>query len=132
MNFRIIDYSKAAFGSALPHRRGGKFVLIRNDEMEYLLLSPGILSKHHATILERFCELNDIEGKYVTKPSHFVFREPGWEIMGGGEWTIDDEDKVLHLFGKSVSYGKFFAEGLRVNIQKISSMAGYRLMIDGK
>ena len=132
MNFKFIDYSNAAFGSAVPHCHGGIFVLIRDDETAYLVLSPRNLSKHHAPILERFCELNDLEGKYVSKPSLFVFRESGWEILGGGEWTIDDQGKVLHLFGKSVAYGRFLSEGLIDKIQKIQELKKYKINIDSR
>ena len=129
---RLIDYSTAALGLTLPPCRGGKFVLIRDEETEYLVLSPAILSKHHATILERFAAENEIEGMYLKRPFHYVFREPGWDVFGGGEWMIDEKRMVLHLFGKSVTYGKFHAEELIRNIQKIPKMGKYKIIIDGR
>jgi hypothetical protein len=80
----------------LPERRHGKFIQIRSDETEYLLLSPGDLSAYHANIVELFFSEKQIEGMYNGKQDYYEINAPGWKIIGGGMWAINETEKILY------------------------------------
>lgn len=120
MSFHFIDYSSVYFTTIAkkptPSQRGGKFVQIINHSTkdEYLVLSPKELSIYHANIVERFCMLNgNIPGSYNTKKDFFEIQDPDWEVIGGGVWAIDEENKSLTLGGESKMYGTFHGSNLQ-------------------
>lgn len=136
--FELIDYStvfyKTIAKKPMPEKRGGKFIQIRNEEKktEYLVLSPSELSSFHANIVERFCLLKGIEGVYTTKKmDRYEIQDPEWVIVGGGKWSIDDNEKRLVLFDNSGVYGKFDAKGLRKKILDTGKLPGYEITIIG-
>jgi len=136
MSFFIIDYSFVYFENimkvSIPPKRDGKFVQIINEveQKEYLALSPRELSTYHASIVERFCRLNNIDGQYNSKRDIFYISNPGWEVSGGGMFTIDDTEMVLRLYGESAAYGKFPADGLKYRIGSSGQLQGYNLIIE--
>ena len=54
----FIDYTPLYYATiakaAMPPVISGKFVQIRNESTEYLVLSPKEFTKYHANIVERF------------------------------------------------------------------------------
>jgi len=135
MKFKIIDYSDIYFKTIskadVPSNRGGKFIQIRNEDAEYLVLSPEGLSSFHANIVGRFCLLNGIEGKYTTKKmDKYEIHDPEWIIVGGGKWVIGEKEKRFHLFAESLAYGKFDLHGLRKKILSTEKLAGFQVKID--
>lgn len=134
MEFRLLDYSSVHFGTGkkgpLPVKRKGKFVQIRDGDVEYMVLSPAGLSAYHANIVERFCLGEQIEGVYRTgKMDDFKVHDAGWDIVGGGYWQIDDAEKRLSLSGSSQVYGRFDSAGLAKRILSHDEMAGYDVHI---
>lgn len=134
--FELIDYSavfyKTIAKKPMPEKRGGKFIQIRNEEAEYLVLSPSVLSSFHANIVERFCLLKGIDGSYTTKrKDRFEIHDPEWHIIGGGKWSIDDAEKRLVLSDNSGVYGKFDEKGLRKKILDTGKLIGYEVKIIG-
>ena len=120
---KLIDYSQVYYSvlnkQPVPARRKGKFVYLINiaSVEEFLILSPIELSKYHATIVERFCQLNAIEGRYTTaKRDYFEIHDSDWTIMGGGYWEIDDTVKTIVLNGCSQAYGSCDLKDLRAKI----------------
>ncbi|MEW6110452.1 MAG: hypothetical protein AB1632_15005 [Nitrospirota bacterium] len=97
MRFFIIDYSEIHYKSkgkdTPPARRRGKFIQIRKDKTEYLVLSPGDFTAYHANIAEKFFSQNEIEGTYNNKRDHYEIRNPDWDIVGGGMWSINEKEK---------------------------------------
>ncbi|HWR59158.1 MAG TPA: hypothetical protein VN328_09745 [Thermodesulfovibrionales bacterium] len=85
MKFTLNEYSEIYFKTIcktnVPPERGGKFVQIENDDTEFLVLSPAGLSSFHASIVESFCMLHKIRGKYITKRlDNYEIVDPGWII----------------------------------------------------
>ena len=131
MDFRIVDYSATFFPGELPASRQGKFLqLVRDGETELLVLSPYGQSKFHAQILERYCMLNGIEGRFVRKPELFATAGTDVEVVGGGHWSLDEPDARLLLFGESKVYGRFDAEGLPEKVRGLPEYARYRVVVE--
>jgi hypothetical protein len=139
MSFTFIDYSATYFTAIakqpIPAKRSGKFVQIINHPTndEYLVLSPRELSVYHANIVERFCALNGaIQGSYNAKSDYFEIHDPDWEVIGGGMWELDEEEKTLSLAGASKMYGEFDGAGLKQKIQADATMSGYAVCIGNR
>lgn len=132
--FIFLDYSeiyyRAIGKTSIPDKRLGKFVQIRNDGTEYLVLSPKGLSVYHANIVERFLTRRKISGKYNGKGDHYEIKGEGWEVLGGGMWAINETDRLLHLSGSSQAYGQYDRSGLREKIETVEKLSGYRVLID--
>jgi len=132
--FILLDYSEIYYReigkTSVPDKRLGKFVQIRNNGTEYLVLSPKGLSVYHANIVERFFTHRKVRGNYNGKGDHYVIGEDGWQILGGGIWAINDTGRLLHLSGTSQAYGQYDREGLREKIETVERLSGYRILID--
>lgn len=131
MDFRIVDYSAAYYADGLPGSRQGKFLqLILGGETELLVLSPYELSKFHAQILERYCMLNEIEGRFVRNPELFAATGDDIEVVGGGHWMVDEPNARILFFGESKVYGRFDAEGLSRKVRGLPEYAKYQVVIE--
>jgi hypothetical protein len=132
--FTFLDYSeiyyRAIGKTSIPDKRLGKFVQIRNNEKEYLVLSPKGLSVYHANIVERFFTQRKIKGNYNSKGDYYEIDENGWVVLGGGIWAISETDRLLHLSGSSQAYGQYDRRGLRERLEEVEEMSGYRIVID--
>lgn len=132
--FIFLDYSETHYREvgkeSIPDKRIGKFVQIRNNDTEYLVLSPKGLSVYHANIVERFFAERSISGDYNGKGDHYQITEDGWKVIGGGIWAINETDRLLHLSGSSQAYGQYDRRGLGEKIKEIEDMSGYRIVID--
>lgn len=132
--FKLIDYSEEHFMSSgkkhLPEKRAGKFLQIRHKDSEYLVFSPGELSKYHADIAERFFARKGINGSYNRKRDYYEISDPEWEIAGGGLWKMDADNRTLHLSGSSQAYGRYDRRGLKERILALKGMSGYLLEIE--
>lgn len=131
MKFKWIDFSDTYYRlimkQLIPLQRSGKFVQLENDEAEFLILSPKELSVFHANIIERFCNLYEVKGYYNKNFNMYTISNPEWDILGGGEWEIDEEQKQLYLFGTSLAYGQFCGSNLKNNINLVSDLDGYEI-----
>ncbi len=130
MEFRLIDFSPILYRKSVPAARGGKFLqLVEDGEIELLILSPYELSKYHAQILERYCMLNDIEGRFVKKPDYFQVTAADIEIIGGGHWKIDESLRRLVLTGESTMYRRFNPEGLAEKVRALPRYGSYLIVV---
>ena len=134
MPFHLIDYSEVWYRrlakTSLPDIRSGKFVQIRNDEDEYVVLSPPELSKYHATIVERFCELRGIRGEYNPKRDYYFVKDSEWVVIGGGFWQLDTTRRTLRLSGASTAYGRFDNENLLKNIKAVDPWMDFTVTVE--
>ena len=130
----FIDYSEKYFRdiakTTVPDRRAGKFVQIRNNDMEYFVFSPKELTPYHADLVERFCAEKRLEGSYNEKNKSFIIHEPAWVVAGGGKFEIDKTEKLIRIYDNSMAYGRFDSEGLREKILSISGMSDYKVLIE--
>jgi|GEM_PF-465141 len=133
----VLDFSDEFFrrkGERIPQRRGGKFVVMRDDnrKWDYLVLSPAAQSIYHADIVERFCQQEHfrISGFMLKKNNYFVIRDPDWSVAGGGRWDWLDTEKRLRLFGSSQAYGATALGSLKKRLAKVPEMAGCRIELE--
>jgi hypothetical protein len=103
---------------------------MRKGDSEYLLLSPAENSAYHANIIERFCSEMGLQGRYNGKRDFFDVREPEWEVVGGGLWTMDEDAKSLSFSGASQGYGQYDRRGLREKIFSVTGMSEYDIAVD--
>jgi len=119
----LVDYSHDYYNRLLkqpvPASRSGKFVHVINldSHEEFLILAPVDLSRYHATIVERFCRQNDIQGRYISaRRDDFKILDPAWQVQGGGFWEINGGEQSIRLYGFSQAYGGCDLENLRATI----------------
>jgi len=130
MSFRTVDFSSVQYPDGIPAVRQGKFLhLVVGGEDELLVLSPYELSTFHAQILERYCVLNGVEGRFIRKPELYEVVGADIEIIGGGHWKLDEAQLLLTLFGESTIYGKFGVEGLQRKVQDLLEYENYKILI---
>ncbi|NOZ25565.1 MAG: hypothetical protein GXO94_05690 [Nitrospirae bacterium] len=134
MKIEFTDFSDVYYGTisreTKPGKRKGKFVQLRNENTEHIVLSPIQLSPFHANIIERFCLANGIRGRYTgDKMERFVIEHPGWKVIGGGHWEMDDGEKRLVLGGASYVYGRFDGSGLSERLGTVDALNGYSVVI---
>ena len=130
MAFRIVDFSPVQYPDGVPALRQGKFVhLVEGEEEELLVLSPYELSVFHAQILERYCRLSGLEGRFIRKSEIYEVIGSDIEIIGGGHWKLDEAQLKLALFGESTIYGKFGVKDLREKVQGLSEYKNYEVAI---
>ncbi len=135
MSFDLIDYSEHYFircaEEPVPANRAGKFVQIRDEcnDREYLVLSPAKFSLYHANIVERFCELNELDGFWNSGRTSYTIADDLWSVTGGGRWAIDSGEKTLELGSSSKAYGRFDSRDLKIKILSLEAMKGYGISI---
>ena len=134
MAIELIDYTQLYYAAIaktdVPPVIEGKFVQIRNESMEYLVLSPKEFTKYHANIVERFCLDRGIEGSYDPERKRYDIYDQEWIIVGGGKFEIDAIKKTVRLYDDSMAYGKFDTRGLPEKINSIPAYSGYAVVVD--
>ena len=132
MQLNVVDYSEVYFQlmreTAIPSRRGGKFIVVRNGTQRYAVFSPRGLSTYHANIVERFLQSQGIQGRYNPKGDEFHFNSPDWEIEGGGHWEIDETKPVLRISGASLAYGGFNGPALAAELRLARAFDGIEIV----
>jgi len=127
MELTLIDYSNQYFSSP-PRQRRGKFIQVLSEDTEYIVMSPREQSTFHANIAERFFSSLGVRGQYNHKRDNFRIGHPGWTILGGGHWELDEDAGKLTLSGLSMAYGRFQSSGgLAVRLEKL--LPGYRVSV---
>ena len=89
-----------------------KFVLIQRPEE--MVVVVGLVSEYpyHATLVQRFCDINGIPSGWVKKPDLAEIYDPSVRIQGGGYIMIDRSKRQMKLYGRSTAYGAFDPEKL--------------------
>jgi len=130
----VIDYAEKYYQdrakTAMPEKRSGKFVQVRNNETEYLVFSPKEFTPYHAGLVEQFCKEKGLKGVYDTKNKRFDIQEPAWIVVGGGKFERDDREKHIRLYDNSMAYGRFDSKGLRGKILSAAGMSDYTVQIE--
>jgi hypothetical protein len=125
----LVDYSEAYFthilGRGIPPLRVGKFVQVRTKRSEHIVLAPKGFTTYHADIVERFADSRSLLGMMNKADMFYEIIEPGWWVVGGGYWQIEDERKQLKLGSDSKAYGRFDRETLEDR-----SLGGYQVVME--
>ena len=128
----IEDYTRVYFETlkqrSTPPVYEGKFVHIVGPIEEFLVLSPVILSKYHASIVERFCHTHQ-EAAFRLAGADGRFTTPGWDIRGGGRFRLDHVQRLLELWGSSKAYGSFDGEALRSRVKSAAGWTQYSIRL---
>ena len=128
MEIELVDYSEAYFvhilGRRIPPLRDGKFVQIRTKGREPNVIEPRDFATYHADIVERFADSRSLLGVMNKADMFYEIIEPGWWVVGGGYWQIEDELMQLKLGSDSKAYGRFDRETL-----KSTSLGGYKVVM---
>lgn len=134
MKVVFVDYSELYYQeiakTAMPEKRTGKFIQIRNNDTEYLVFSPTEYTPYHADLAERFCREKGLKGSFDRKNKCYVISDPAWGIAGGGKFEIDNTEKQIRLYDNSMAYGRFDRRGLKEKILAIVSMSDYKALIE--
>jgi hypothetical protein len=134
MTMVFIDYSPLYYREIAktgpPSVIEGKFVQIRNESTEYLVLSPKSFTKYHANIVERFCLDNGLEGSYHDAGKRYILADRSWTISGGGKYAINTTQKTVRLYDESQAYGKFTAQGLRDTLLSLPEFSGFTVQVE--
>jgi len=132
--FELLDFSDDFFrqkGEAIPPKRGGKFVVMRDEpgRAEYLVLSPVGHCLYHTDIVERFCRLERfrIDGMRLPKSGGFVINDPDWSVVCGGRWERNEEEKRLRIYGSSQAYPPCRLASLKKRIAGLPAMDGWEI-----
>lgn len=116
--FFLVDFS-----SSVPPEDSlsGLFVQLRARDEEFVVLSVPALDSNHSAIVERFCARMLLP--FETVCDHGLYRrqvgEPGWTVVGGGNWRRDEDAGCVELSGHSPAYGPFDPDGLQENLRAI-------------
>lgn len=134
MKIVLTDYSEVYYSTVaktgVPEKWSGKFVQIRNDDTEYLVISPQELTPYHADLVERFCLENDISGTLDPAKKRYDIHDPSWTVAGGGKFEIDKTNKSIRLYDNSMAYGRFESRGLREKVRRIAQFSDFEIMIE--
>ena len=134
MAIELIDYTQLYFTAIaktdVPPVIIGKFVQIRNESMEYLVLSPKDFTKYHADIVERFCLDKGIEGSYDPDRKRYDIFDQEWDIVGGGKFEIDATKQTIRFYDESMVYGRFDSRGLPEKLSSFPPFSGFSVMLD--
>lgn len=129
INYAPLYYREIA-KTGIPPVIEGKFVQIRNESAEYLVISPKELTKYHANIVERFCLDKRLEGYYDPERKRYTIADRAWTISGGGKYVIDTAQKTVRLYDESQAYGKFLNQGLPDKMLSLPDFAGFTVQIE--
>jgi hypothetical protein len=136
MNIELIDYTRlyytAIVKTEVPLVVFGKFVQIRTESMEYLVLSPKEFTAYHANIVERFCLDKGIEGSYDTERKRYDMYDQAWIVVGGGKFESDTKKQIIRFYDNSLAYGKFDTRGFLEKVSSLPAYSGYTVELDSK
>jgi hypothetical protein len=134
MAIELIDYTQLYYTAIaktdVPPVIIGKFVQIRNESLEYLVLSPKEFTKYHANIVERFCLDEGLEGGYDPDRKRYDIYDQEWDIVGGGKFEIDTTKQTIRFYDDSMAYGKFDSRGLPEKVSSLPAFSGFAVVLD--
>ncbi len=134
MTVYFIDYTSLYYKEIakvpIPSANTGKFVRIRSESTDYLVLAPKEFTKYHANIVERFCSDMGIEGNYDAEGKRYDITDRSWSVDGGGKYEIDRNIKAIKLYDNSMAYGKFDRAWLKVTVRSLPEFSGFSVQIE--
>jgi hypothetical protein len=129
-NFLVFYTSPLASLEFYPR---GKFVLLSHGEDLHLILGPVNEFPYHANLVYEYLVGQRRAEATMTDGSHCRVISPGWEILGGGQYRLDDLTHTVHFSEKSTAYGKYPQSKLAENASQLLSsveLPGWDLQLD--
>ncbi len=111
----------------------GKFVLLRFRGTVHFVSGSVEQRPYHANLIFDFFAQTEWGRAEWEGETRCAIRTPGWEILGGGRYEIDEAEGVLILSEKSTAYGKFSAEEIAAQAADLLAAMpspGFRLRLD--
>jgi hypothetical protein len=129
----VVDYSETrdSCDRGIPalSLRSGKFVQLRKETTEYLVMAPREVASFHADIVERFCRERGISGSRDAEGKRYTISEQAWVIVGGGKFELDRCGKTIRFYDNSMAYGRFDSKGLKGKIHALGELSDYSVDI---
>jgi hypothetical protein len=90
----------------------GKFVVLERGSDPHqaelhIVFGPVNEFPYHANIVYEYLVTRGRAQAVMTDGSHCRVTSPGWRILGGGQYRLDDLTHTVHLNEKSTAYGKY-------------------------
>ncbi len=127
---KIIDYTEKHYRKGAPPERGGKFVQLTDGTRDCLVLSPMDLHPFHANIAEAFLLSEGVSGTYNTKRDNYFTEGSGWQVKGGGLWSLSEPEGTIRFGGASLAYGAFVSRGLARRIEGSGAFKGLKVIVE--
>lgn len=96
-------------------RSQGKFLQLRWQGVEHLILADGRIHGYHNQILAAFAAEQGLSHRWITA-DQLKLQHPDLEVLGGGRFRLDREAGTLELWDDSQAYGRFREQGLAERI----------------
>lgn len=106
-----------------------KFIVIKNHTDINLVF--GMLSRfaYHANLLNKFCDENQIPSGWNRKPDLYLILDRQYKISGG-YLEIDNQNKLIKVFGYSTAYGKYITEEVSVILKEKSGFEDFEIIVE--
>lgn len=98
---QIVSYTEN-----LDSETNGKFVQFVWGGEEYLVFGPFSKFTFHIDILSRFLDDSEIPYKRLDS-DHLLIKDSVFNVLGGGRFRLNPQEKVLELYDNSQVYGRF-------------------------
>lgn len=111
----------------------GKFVVLDCRGELHVVFGPVNEFPYHANLVYEYLVTQARAQAVMADGSHCRVTSPGWSILGGGQYRLDDLTHVLHLSEKSTAYGKYPRERLVAQEGPLLSalgLSGWALQLD--
>lgn len=107
----------------LPEEEG-KFVILSKGRGLHLILSPVALTPYHANIVYQYLQVEGRGEVEAVSSSGCRILSKGWQVHGGGHYSLQRWLHTLILQGKSTAFGKYQAELLEPFLDEIPVLLG--------
>ena len=104
---------KAFALAPLQENPRGKFVVISDGQNLHVVLGPVNRYAYHANIVFAYTEEAGRAHASLDGSGLCHLLTPGWKVLGGGQYRLDDLTHTLKFSEKSTAYGKYPIEKLR-------------------
>jgi hypothetical protein len=128
---RILDLSKLLTDSGKqPGASYGKFVLISDEDENWLVIGLPQKFPYHAMLVEAFCNRRKIPYHWEQRPDIVRIDRRFTVINGGGVFGLNREDRTLTLGGESKAYGPVDRDDLEELTAGVEGLGGIRVVIE--
>lgn len=116
----------------------GKFVVLEHESENgqrelHLVLGPVNEFPYHAHIVYEYLVNRGRAMAVMVDGSFCRVSSPGWSILGGGQYRLDDLTHTVHFNEKSTAYGKYprqRLEAFETDIPEALGLEGWATQLD--
>jgi hypothetical protein len=93
--------------SSLEFYPRGKFVVLTHGDDVHMVFGPVNEFPYHANLVYEYLVAQGRGQANMVDLSHCRVLSSDWQILGGGQYRLDDLTHTVHLTEKSTAYGKY-------------------------